>query len=102
MLTLSEISLLDKFQRLTQAHPAEIVGEHRIGIRGQPIPEFFDSLRSLLQSDQMRFWILIPKLMIGDHGKPIPQRLRKDNVVLIHGGKCRPDAGSFKGFPIAP
>jgi hypothetical protein len=88
---------LDKFERLTQAHPAKIMGEHRIGVRRQPVPEFFDSFRRLLQSDQMSVWILIPKLVIGDHGKSIPQGLRKDNVVLIHGWKVSSGHGFIQG-----
>jgi hypothetical protein len=85
--TLPEIALLDKLERLAQAHPAEIMGEHGIGIRRQSVPEFFDSFRSLFQPDQMSIWILIPELVICDHGKAIPQGLRKDNVVLIHDWK---------------
>ena len=98
--TLPEITFLDKFERFTQAHSAEIVDEHRIGIRGQAVPELFDPFGSLLQSGQMGVWILIPKLMIGDHGKPIPQCLREDKVVLIHGCKVSSGRGVHsRGFP---
>jgi hypothetical protein len=74
---LTEITLLNKFERLTQAHPAEIVNQHRIGIGRQSASELFDSLGCLLQSRQVSGWILISKLMIGDNGQPIPQRLRE-------------------------
>ena len=95
--TLSQITFLDKFERFTQAHPAEIVDEHRIGIRRQSVPELFDPFRSLLQSCQVSVWILISKLMIGDNGKPIPQCLREYNVVLIHGCKVSPGRGCIQG-----
>jgi hypothetical protein len=40
---------------------------------------------------------LIPKLVIGDHGKSIPQGFRKDNVVLIHGWKVSSGHGLIQG-----
>jgi hypothetical protein len=95
--TLPEITFLDKFERLTQAHPAEIMDEHRIGVRRQFVPQLFDPFRSLLQSGQMSVWILIPKLVIGDRGKSIPQGFRKDNVVLIHGWKVSSGHGLIQG-----
>jgi hypothetical protein len=72
-----EIVLLNKFERFTQAHPPEIVNQHRIGVGRQSTPELFDSFGCLLQSRQVSGWILISKLMIGDHGQSIPQRLRE-------------------------
>jgi hypothetical protein len=74
---LTEITLLNKFERFTQAHPAKIVNQHRIGIGRQSTSELFDSFGCLLQSRQVSGWILISKLMIGDNGQPIPQRLRE-------------------------
>jgi hypothetical protein len=59
-----------------------------------------DPFRSLLQFGQMFAWILISKLMIGDHGKSIPQRPREDNVILVHGWKCRRDVIAFKEFSL--
>jgi hypothetical protein len=60
-------------------------------------PELFDPFRSLLQFCQMSAWILISKLKIRDHGKPISQRLRKDNIILVHGCKVSPGRGCIQG-----
>jgi hypothetical protein len=73
------------------------MGKHGIGVRGQSAPEFFDPFRSLLQPGQMSGWILISKLMIGDHGQSIPQRFCEDNVILIHGCKVSPGRWCFQG-----
>jgi hypothetical protein len=89
--------LLDKFERFAQAHPIEIVSEHWISIGWQSRPELLDPFRSLLQFGQMFAWILISKLMIGDHGKSIPQRPREDNVILVHGWKVSPGRHCIQG-----
>src|SRR4029077_4714731 len=75
----------------------EIVGEHRVSICWQSVPEFFDLFRSFFQFCQMSVWILVSKLMIRDHGKSISQRLRKDNVILVHGCKVSPGRGCIQG-----
>ena len=100
MLRLTEITLLDKFERFAQAHPAEIVSEHWISICWQFVPELLDSFRSLLQFGQMSAWILVSKLLIGDHGKSIPQRLREDNVILVHGWKVSPGRYCIQGVSL--
>ena len=63
----------------------------------KPVSELFDPFRSLPQPYQMSLWILLSKLMIGDNGKSILQRLREDNVILIHGSKVSPGHGRIQG-----
>jgi hypothetical protein len=100
MLRLIEVTLLDKFERFAQAHPIEIVGKHWISIGWQSVAELLDPFRSLLQFGQMSAWILLSKLVIGDHGKSIPQRLRKDNVILVHGWKVSPGRRRIQGVSL--
>ena len=100
MLRLTEVTLLDKFERFAQAHPAEIVSEHWISICWQSVPELLDPFRSLLQFGQMNAWILVSKLMIGDHGKSIPQCPREDNVILVHGWKVSPGRHCIQGVSL--
>ena len=76
-LTLAEIVILNKFERLTQAHSAKIVDEHRIGIRRQTCFGVVRSVQkpaSILRSERLD---LVSKLMIGDDSQPVPQCLRE-------------------------
>jgi hypothetical protein len=93
---LRKIALVEKSERFRQAHPVKIVHQHRIGILRKPFSELFDPFRSLLQSYQMSFWILVSKLMIGNNSQSILQRLREDNVILIHGSKVSSGRGRIQ------
>ena len=73
------------------------MNEHRISVCWKPISELFDPFRSSPESYQMSLWILVSKLMIGDDGQPILQRLREDNVILIHDRKVSPGRGRIQG-----
>ena len=87
---------MEKSERFRQAHPVEIVHQHRISVPRKPFSELFDPFRSLLQSYQMSFWILVSKLMIGNNRQSILQRLREDNVILIHGSKVSSGRGRIQ------
>jgi hypothetical protein len=97
---LTEITFLDKFERFTQAHSAEIVDEHRICIHRQSAPELFNPFGCIPQFSQVEVRVVVSKLTIGDHGKPIPQCLREYEVILIHGLQSVARTGAHsRGFP---
>jgi hypothetical protein len=87
---LSQIPLLDEFERLAQAHPAQVVIEHWICISRELGSQLLDAFGRLLQTGKVRLWILVAERLIGDYGKSVSQCFREREIVLIHCWKVSP------------